>query len=106
MVLLLQKPYINIGLGTYTFTVPSAGIYRISTQLTEVPPSGLSVVINNNGSPVYTAATLSPTQIAQQFYYSQLYAANDAISIVVSSSAGIDSMLNNVKYTLQIMQGY
>ena len=72
--LILNQPQVMVGLGTMTYTVPTGagGAYNVSVQLTEVPPSGLSVVVNDNGSPIFTAPTLSPTQIAQQFKYSFL----------------------------------
>lgn len=33
-ILLLNQPFVSVGLPTYTFTVPSASIYRISCQVT------------------------------------------------------------------------
>jgi hypothetical protein len=103
--LLLNQPFVTSGLDTLNYTVPSAGLYYVNVQLTEVPPSGLSVVVNQNGSPVFTSPALSPTQIAQQFKYAQAYAAADAISVVISSASAVDSVINNVKSTITVGQG-
>lgn len=104
--LILDKPYVNIGLDTMTYTILQAVPYSVRVQLTEVPPSGLSVVINNNGSPIFTAPALSPTQIAQQFKVGFLPAVNDVITVVLSSAVAIDAALNSVKSTISITQGF
>lgn len=109
--LILNQPQVSAGLtsgsDTLQYTVPTGGaqIYYASVQLSEVPPSGLSVVVKQNASTVYTAAVLSPTQIAQQFKYSQNYSAGDVISVVLTSSTAIDTVANNVKATVAVGQG-
>jgi hypothetical protein len=96
------------GLQTMTYTVP-AGVatqtYSVLSQLTEIPPSSISVVINKNASPIFTAPSLSPTQGAQQFKYSFEAAANDALQVVYSSSSFVDQQLNNVKSITALYQG-
>jgi hypothetical protein len=62
-------------------------------------------VVKQNASTVYTAAALSPTQIAQQFRYSQIYSAADVISVAFTSSTAIDKVANNVKATVAVGQG-
>jgi hypothetical protein len=109
--LVRDQPFVTAGLtvspDTLNYTVPSggAGIYTVRVQLTEVPVSGVSMIVKQNASTVYTAATLSPTQIAQQFTYSQLYAAADVIGVVLSSSTAIDLVANNVKATISVSLG-
>lgn len=103
--LFINKPYVNVGLDTMTHTVLNSTIYSVQVQLTEVPPSGLSVVVNQNGSPVFTAPALSPTQIAQQFKIAINCTAGDVITVVLSSSSAIDQQLNTVKSTISIQQG-
>lgn len=107
--LLLNQPFVICGLDTLNYTVGAAGLYSVQVQLTEVLPSGLSVVINQNGSPVFTAPALSPTQIAQQFKFGLNCAAADAIQVVISSTqsgaGAIDNQLNTVKSTVYIQQG-
>lgn len=110
-VLVLNQPQVTAGLttgsDTLTYTIPSGagGIYYASVQFTEVPPSGISVVVKQNSSTVYTAPTVSPTQIAQQFKYSQIFAAADVISVVFTSSTAIDKVANNFKATVAVGQG-
>ena len=103
--LLLNKPFVTSGIDTLNYTIAAAGLYYVQVQLTEVPPSGLSVLVKQNGSTVFTAPALSPTQIAQQFKVSLNCALNDVISVVIASSTAIDLQLNNVKSTVTIGQG-
>jgi len=104
-ILILNQPFVNVGLPTMTYTIPTTGLYSVLVQLTEVPVSTLSVVVNQNGSPIFTAPTITPTQIAQQFKIPVVGTATDTISVVVSSSAATDKQLNSVKTTITIQQG-
>lgn len=105
-ILILNQSYVTVGLGTVTFTVPATGQYNVKCDFTENPPSSLSVVVNNNASPVFTAPAVSPTQGAQQFKVSLSLAASDVVTVVLSSSAAIDNLLNSVKSIISIGQGY
>jgi hypothetical protein len=109
-ILQLNQPQVLSGLGTMTITSLNPGLYYANVQLTEVPPSGVTIVVNYNGSPVFTAPVLAPTQIAQQFKYSPIVvsATTDTITVVLSSSAAIDNLpnSNNVKSTITIGQGF
>lgn len=106
-ILFLNVPRVDVGLTTSTYTVPTggAGMYRVDLQATEVPVSGLTLVVNKNGSPVYTAPVITPTQSAQQFKTIQLLADADVVTIVASSSADNDQLLNTVKINTSIGQG-
>jgi len=104
-ILILNQSYVMVGLGTVTFTIPVTGLYNVQFQTTEVPPSSLVVLVKNNGSTVYTAPTITPTQSALQFKYGQPFTAADVVTVVLSSSAAIDSALNNVKSIVSIGQG-
>lgn len=105
-ILFLNVPRVDVGLTTSTYTVPTgkAGIYRVDVQATEFPPSGLTIVVNVNGSPVYTAPVVSPTQIALQFKTDLLLAAADVVTVVATGS-GNDNLLNSVKINTSIGQG-
>lgn len=103
--LLLNQPFVTCGVDTLNFTISSAGLYNVQVQSTEVPPSGIAIVVKQNGSTKYTAPVLSPTQGAVQFKTSLLCASSDAISVVISSPSAIDTQLNNVKSTVSIGQG-
>lgn len=103
--LILNQSFVTTGTDTLNYTVSSAGLYNVQVSSTEIPPSGITILVKKNGSTVFTAPTLSPTQGALQFKYSFLAAAADAISVVISSAAAIDAVANNVKSIVSIGQG-
>jgi len=105
-ILILNTPRVDVGLTTSTFTIPADGEYRVDVQATEVPVSGLSIVVNQNASPVYTSPTITPTQSAQQFKVDLKCSANDVITVVATGNAGNDAMLNTVKINTSIGQGF
>ena len=104
-ILLLNKPQVLVGLATMTYIVPTTGQYFVSVQFTENPTTGLSVVVNDNGSPIFTAPTVLDGQIAQQFKYAFAATATHVITVVFASSTAIDKLLNTVKSTTTIGQG-
>ncbi len=90
------------GLGTLAlFTAPQAGDYFVDGKISlpsivgGAGPSSLLVVINQNGSPVYTGPVG-----ATGFYTGLVCALNDAITVVFSSSAAADQGLNVIKSTI------
>lgn len=105
-ILLLNQPFVFCGLGTLTYTVPTTGTYSVMVQLSEVPVSGISIVVNDNGSPIFTAPVITPTQSAQQFKYSFQATVADVITVVLASVSAIDAQLNTVKSQITIEQGY
>ena len=64
--------------------------------------SSLSIVVKQNGSTVYTAPAIAPTQSALQFTLDLLCAASDAIQVVFSSSNANDNLLNTIKSSVGI----
>lgn len=167
-ILILNQNYVQNGVGTLTYTVPSDGIYNVQVQVTapsalatgdgagsgtglgsgagggaegtirgdfglgfggvgqgfgvgngyQQPPaygsnetmgspvsSALVVVVNKNGSPIYTAPVLTPTQSSLEFKTSAPFAAADVITVVLSSSGAPDNQLNSVKSNISIGQG-
>ena len=94
------------GLGTFTMSIPIAGLYffrgKLSLpQLTQGSgPSACLVTINQNGSPVYTG-----TAGAEGFETNFVCALNDVITIVFSSSAAADLPLNVIKSTMSVWLG-
>lgn len=105
--LLINQPFVLVGLPTWTYTVPTggAGLYTTHVESSENIPSGISILVKKNGSTQYTAPTLSVTQGAVQFKFTALYAAADVITVVMASAADIDNQLNTVKTTCTIEQG-
>lgn len=94
------------GLGTQSFTIPTAGIYFVEGHLslpTLVSGGGASsvlVTVNQNGSPVYTGQAG-----AEGFYKDLSCAANDVIAVVLSSSAAADLPTNVIKANISIGLG-
>lgn len=104
--MVLNQSYVNVGLDTQTFTVPTTGNYNGKFEVTEIPPSGLSILVKNGASTIFTAPTIGQTQGALQFKYSFQATAADVITIVLSSSAASDQPINNVKSIMSIGQGF
>lgn len=95
------------GLGTLSITVPLAGAYFVSGKISlptlskgDSAPSACLVVVNQNGSPVYTGIAG-----AEGFYTDISCAANDVIAMVFSSAAAVDQGLNVIKSVISIGQG-
>lgn len=105
--LFLNVPRVDVGLPTATYTVPTggAGVYTVRFEATEVPPSGLTVLVKKGASTVFTAPAVTPTQSALQFKFSTLYADADVITVVLSSAETVDAALNNVKTNVSIELG-
>ncbi len=105
--LILNSPQIFCGLGTLTYTISStgAGLYNVHCECLKTPPSGLSIVVNQNGSAVYTSTTLTTTQSAVQFKTTLNCANSDVITVVLSSSTAVDLLLNTVKTSIAIGTG-
>lgn len=108
-ILILSQPRVDVGLTTSTYTVPTggAGMYNVQCQASEVPPSGLSLVVNKNASPVYTSPVVTPTQETFQFRFDLLLADADVVTVVASSTGSLanDLLLNSVKINTSIDKG-
>ena len=103
--LILDKPFVSAGLPSYTYTIPTTGFYNVQLSYTMNPPTGLSVVVNQNGTPVYTAPTPSATQGHNQYKVELNCTAADVITVVFSSSTPIDKQLNTIQSTVTIGAG-
>lgn len=95
------------GLGTLSITVPLAGLYFVEGKISlptlpkgDSSPSALVVVVNKNGSPIYTGSAG-----AEGFRTVTSCAANDLIAMVFSSAAAVDQGLNVIKSTVSIGLG-
>lgn len=97
------KSNVMCGLNTAQSTISStgAGLYSFHIHVDMLPGSGLSVVINRNGSPIATATSPAPQANHVELQADNIQcAANDVITWVLSSSVAIDGGLNNVKSTI------
>jgi len=97
---------VAIGLGTFTYTVQTAGLHGAVAVSSVLPPSGLSIVIQQNGTTV--ASSLSPSassQIVSAYIYPINCAVGDVISFILSSSNSNDTMLNTAKTIIRVQAG-
>ncbi len=110
------------GLGTATYNVLTTGIYTVgisctipyvaagssdnsTTAATDPAASGLSIVVNNNGTPVYTLSSPSPTQPSLSGKATFSATAGTTITVVFSSSAAADQVANAVKAIINLYSG-
>jgi hypothetical protein len=93
-------------LDTYNHTALLNSMYSVSIVVTEQPPSGVVLTIQQNGS---TKATTSVAPAAAQGVVSLQVVlnclVNDVIGVIVSSAAASDTQLNTVKGILKISPG-
>lgn len=93
------------GLGTVTIVIPAAGRYSFDGKISlpknsdNNAQSSLVVVINKNGSPMYTGFAG-----AQGFFVKILCAAADSITIVFSSADLDDQSSNVIKSTISVSE--
>lgn len=86
-----QQSTTMAGLGTFTYNVPTAGVYEFSIQSNLQPPSNLSIVINQNGSPIDSTNTPTINTTHIELCVTKVCAASDVITFVLTSSAFIDN---------------
>lgn len=94
-----------VGLGTWTYNILAAGLHRVRVRCNEIPPSGVIVTINLNGSPVSPTPTAAPSSAQSHIEAQALIncAVSDVITVVLSSSG--DTALNTVKTQITIYKG-
>ncbi len=91
------------GLGTYTRTITTSGLYNIYATCSVLPSSSVSIVIQKNGSPIATsAAPTSAQQTINLTIMDENCAVNDVISFVISSSSEYDAVPNVVKTLMSV----
>lgn len=94
------------GLGTQTLEAPFAGPYLVKGKIsipTLVAGGGVSsclVVVNQNGTPVYTGQAG-----AEGFRTIIVCAALDVLTVVLSSAAAADQPANSIKSTMEFSLG-
>lgn len=68
--------------------------------------STLSIVVNKNGSPIYTSTAPTIGQSGLQFQTNFLATLNDTITVVLSSAASVDNQLSGITSNVSIGQGF
>lgn len=98
------------GLGTQTYTIVNAGITQVGIQTTLPLGSGVQIVINQNGSPLFTigGAANDPTVTQPSIGGSVSFqaAAGDSLTVVLTSANAVDKIPNAVKSTITLFQGF
>lgn len=94
------------GLGAYTIAVPTAGTYEIDGKMTlstthaSTNPSVVVVTI----SKTTTGTIYTGVAGARGFHVNQYCAADDVITITLSSAATVDQGKNTIKATISISE--
>lgn len=96
---------VGTGLGTWTITVPTLGVYHASCFLTEVPPTGISVAIQQNGSSVIATGALNPNATVYNLDCFIDCAVGDIINIVVTSATTPDLSVPTIKSVMNVRAG-
>lgn len=93
----------GFGVDASGYQQPPAAASNAST--TAAVNSSATVLVKNNGSTVYTAPTLLGNEITMKFRFPILLADADVVTVVVASSAAIDTPANVIQTTCSIGQG-
>jgi hypothetical protein len=92
-------------LDTYNHTAGAAQMYTVNVKMSELPPSGLSIVIQQNGSPMATSVAPAATQGELDLRIVLNCAISDVISVILSSSNVQEAGRNQIKGILNITPG-
>lgn len=92
-------------LDTYNYTVRSQALHVAKLQINEIPPSGITITIKQNGTTI--ASSSAPQSPVSRIDLSATMQCNvsDVISIVVASSTSSDELPNAFKGILNIHVG-
>ena len=97
------------GLGTYTCTLLAAGPYTIEVKSTIPLASGLQIELKQNSTSLVTVGGSSTNPSASQGSIGAgaviQAAANDTVSVILTSSNAVDSVPNNVKTSVNVFLG-
>ena len=93
----------GFGVDTSGYNQPSPLVTTPTT--TAGLASALVILVKNNGSTVFTAPVLTPTQSAMQFKFSTPLTAADVVTITFTSANASDNTYNGVQVTASIGQG-
>ena len=83
----------------------STGSHIASVSINVPPPTGISVVIKQNGTTVATSTAATPAQNHIELLATLAINAGDVISFVISSSTVADSLPNVFKAILRLNRG-
>lgn len=92
-------------LDTYNYTVKTAGMHMVSLTLNELPPSGCTITIQQNSTPVASLAAPATAQNNMELQTVINCATSDLISVIIASSTATDQGPNAIKAILNIHTG-
>lgn len=92
-------------LDTYLHTVNTAAMHVVSLEVSEIPPSGITITIKQGSTTVASTSAPGSTQQIVQLKTTINCAASDVISVIVASSTASDTGPNAFKGILNIHVG-
>jgi len=101
----VESSQVISNLDTYTYTVKQAAMHVARLTINEIPPSGLTITIKQNGSTVVSTSAPAAAQQVVDLSTTLNCAINDTISFVVASTTPSDTGPNAFKGILNIHIG-
>lgn len=92
-------------LDTYNHTAMQASMYKVEVQMSENPPSGLTITIQQNGVTKASTSTPASSQAVVDLQVLLNCAPNDLISVILASSNAQEAAPNQIKGILKISVG-
>lgn len=80
--------------------------YGSNETMGDAVSSGVSILVKDNGSTIYTAPTLGVAESALQFNFGFQATAGHTITVVIASSTASDEGLNGVISNVSIGEGF
>lgn len=100
----VEESNVVSGLGTFATVVTATGRYTCAVTASIPLGSGLSIVIKQGASSLYTLSSPTPTQQIMGGSTQIQCTAGDSISVVISSSTAADAVQNAVKTIINFYQ--
>lgn len=102
----ITKTKVLSNLDTYNHTTLAASMYNVKCTLSEQPPSGVIITIQQNGVTKATTTTApAATQQLVELAVTMNCAISDLLSVIITSSNPTDTGKNAIKAILNIHQG-
>jgi ribosomal protein S5 len=98
-------PQTVCGLGTYVYTTGTTATHVAKCMITEVPASGITLVIKQNSTTRLTVSSPASGQGVILGSVNLAITSGDTVSFVLTSSSATDNQLNTVKATLDVHIG-
>jgi hypothetical protein len=97
---------IGSGLQTYTYTTAAEALFTVNAFTTFNPSSGITCVINQNGSPVGPSSSSGANLPGEINMMARINCqVGDVITIVIASSLSPDPSETSIKTVVSLRQG-